>query len=170
VSGPLEATNLQSRADEQVDMAPHYRTLTRYAAAATSIVEFGVRGGVSTWALLVGLPPNGYLWSVDIVDCIVAPRVSGDHRWTFIVGDDMDRAVQAKLPTHADLVFLDTSHEYDHTVKELAFLLTLTPFRIVEHDYVMEPVRQATDEFCDREGWRLVDNELPFGLATLEPA
>lgn len=170
MSGPLEATDLQSWADEQVDMAPHYRTLTKYAAEVTTIVEFGVRGGVSTWALLNGLPPNGHLWSVDIVDCIVPPRVSGDHRWTFIVGDDMDRTVQAKLPKQADLVFLDTSHEYDHTVKELAFILTLKPKRIVEHDYVMEPVQRATDEFCDREGWRLVDNELPFGLATLEPA
>lgn len=166
----LDAVDLQAWADEQVDMAPHYRTLTRYAASVTSIVEFGVRGGVSTWALLDGLPPNGHLWSVDIVDCVVPPRVSGDHRWTFIVGDDMDLQVQLKLPDHAELVFIDTSHEYEHTAAELAYVVArLSPARIVMHDYVMEPVLRAGTEFCEREGWRVVANELPYGLATLEP-
>jgi len=93
--------------------------------------------------------------------------VSGDPRWTFIVGDDLDRKVQRKLPRTADLVFIDTSHEYEHTVAELAFALTRQPKRIVMHDYVMEPVQRAADEFCAREGWRVVANELPFGLATL---
>jgi hypothetical protein len=43
----------------------------------------------------------------------------------------------------------------------------MRPARIVMHDYVMEPVAQAATEFCAREGWAVVDNELPFGLATL---
>jgi predicted O-methyltransferase YrrM len=166
---PLAATDLQSWADDQVDMAPHYRTLIRYAREAKVIVEFGVRGGVSTWAFLDGLPDDGLLYSVDIVDCIVPPRVSGDPRWTFIVGDDMDPAVQAQLPETADLVFIDTSHEYEHTVNEIAYALTLEPARIVFHDYVMPPVQRAVDEFTARTGWRLVANELPFGLATVEP-
>lgn len=169
MTGPLGATVLQHWADEQVDMAPHIGTLTRLAQGAHVIVEFGVRGGVSTWALLDGLPQDGKLISVDIVDCVVPPRVSNDPRWTFIVGDDMSDAVRAKLPAHADLVFIDTSHEYEHTVAELTYTLTLTPDRIVMHDYVMDPVERAAREFCEREGWHLVANELPFGLATLEP-
>jgi predicted O-methyltransferase YrrM len=165
----LDATDLQSWADVQVDMAPHYRTLTRQASECRTIVEWGVRGGVSTWALLDGLPPDGTLWSVDIIDCVVPPRVSQDPRWFFLVGDDLDPDIGRRLPDHADLVFIDTSHEYEQTVGELAYALTLTPARITMHDYVMEPVRQAGDEFCAREGWRVVDNEMPFGLATLEP-
>ncbi len=165
----LLQTDLATWADIQVDMAPHYRTLTRYAREATTIVEFGVRGGVSTWALLDGLPPEGRLVSVDIIDCIVPPRVRDDERWTFIVGDDMDAGVQAQLPAVADLVFIDTSHEYEHTVAEITLALTMEPARIIFHDYVMEPVRQAVDEFLAREGWHLVDNELPYGLATVEP-
>ncbi len=165
----LEATDLQSWADAQVDMAPHYRTLTRYAMSAETVVEFGVRGGVSTWALLDGLPPDGVLWSVDIVDCVVPQRVSADPRWHFLHGDDMDPQVQDRLPRVADLVFIDTSHEYAHTVAEITFALTLHPARIIFHDYVMEPVRRAVDEFLAKSGWHLVDNELPFGLATVEP-
>lgn len=166
----LLADNLVQWAYENVDMAPHYPTLTRYARDCSVIVEWGVRGGVSTWALLDGLPEYGTLWSVDTVDCVVPPRVSSDPRWTFLVGDDLDPDIQAQLPDKADLVFIDTSHEYEQTVGELAYALTLTPHRIVMHDYVMEPVLRAGAEFCEREGWRVVDNEMPYGLATLEPA
>ena len=170
MSGALEATDLEQWAIEKVDMHPHYRTLTRYASECDVIVEWGVRGGVSTWALLDGLKPTGTLWSVDIIDCVVPPRVSEDPRWRFVVGDDLDPLIQAKLPPVCDLVFIDTSHTYEQTVGELAYALTLAPRRIVMHDYVMDPVLQAGTEFCAREGWRVVDNEMPYGLATLEPA
>jgi predicted O-methyltransferase YrrM len=166
----LDATDLRQWAADQVDMAPHIATLTKLARGCETIVEFGVRGGVSTWALLDGLPETGLLWSVDIIDCVVPPRVSGDPRWTFIIGDDLDPTVQAQLPLRADLVFIDTSHEYDQTVAELAYALTFAPKRIVMHDYVMEPVLRAGGEFCAREGWRVAANEMPYGLATLVPA
>lgn len=165
----LAATNLHQWAVEQVDMAPHYPTLIRAAQAAKIVVEWGVRGGVSTWALLDGLPADGWLYSVDINDCTVPPRVSEDPRWRFIIGDDLDPAVQAQLPPHADLVFIDTNHEYEQTVAEIAYALTLSPARIIFHDYVMAPVKRAVDEFLAATGWRLIDNELPYGLATVEP-
>lgn len=170
MSGPLEATTLHDWAVEQVDMAPHYYTLIEDAKSCKVIVEWGVRGGVSTWAFLAGLPANGRLYSVDILPCVVPPAVSEDPRWTFIVGDDLDPDVRKQLPEHADLVFIDTSHTYEQTAKELDLALDFEPDRIVMHDYVMEPVRQAADEFCLNNGWVLTDNELPFGLATLEPA
>ena len=165
----LAATDLRQWAEDQVDMAPHIWTLHHHAKAAKTVVECGVRGGVSTWAILDGLPEDGRLWSVDILPCVVPPRVSDDPRWTFLVGNDLDPAIQSQLPDKADLVFIDTDHTYEQTVGELAYSLTFEPARIVMHDYVMDPVRQAAEEFCARENWRLVDNELPFGLATLEP-
>ena len=96
-------------------------------------------------------------------------RVAADLRWRILHGDDLDPAVQLYLPTHADLLFIDTSHTYEQTAGELAFAATLTPARIIMHDFVMEPVARAAYEFMARENWRLVDNELPYGLATLEP-
>jgi predicted O-methyltransferase YrrM len=131
------------------------------------VVEWGVRGGVSTWALLTGLPADGQMWSVDIELGDLPVPVSTDPRWTFILGDDLDPAVQAQLPDTADMVFIDTDHTYDQTVGELAYAATFNPARIVMHDYVMDPVRQAADEFCAREGWTVVAMEEPFGLATL---
>lgn len=166
----VEDRTLEGLAARWVDMAPHVATLRRYAGQAQTVVELGVRGGVSTWAILDGLPPEGRLWSVDIVDCQVPARVSEDPRWTFLVGDDLDPMIQIRLPRRADLVFIDTSHEYAQTALELVYALSLRPTRIILHDYVMEAVARAVDEFCTREDWRVVDNEQPFGLATLERA
>jgi len=167
MSGPLEATSLQEWADEQVDMAPHYRTLIRYAERCTTIIEWGVRGGVSTWAFLDGLPPEGRLVSVDIIPCVVPPRVSEDERWTFIIGDDVAPQVVMQLPETCDLLFIDTSHTYRQTVKELELAPRFEPHMIVMHDVNMDEVRQAVDEFCEREGWKIAGYEEPFGLATL---
>lgn len=167
---PSQATDLAQWAYRWVDMAPHVATLTRLAREAQVVVEFGVREGVSTWALLDGLPADGLLYSVDIARATVPPRVANDPRWTYIIGDDLDPAVHTQLPVRADMVFIDTSHEYDHTVSELAYALSLSPERIVMHDYILEPVRQAVDEFCVREGWAVVAHEPEYGLATLEPA
>lgn len=161
--------NLDHFAYDQVDMAPHYRTLIRLARECQTIIEWGVRGGVSTWAFLDGLPDDGKLVSVDILDCVVPRRVSEDPRWTFIVGDDLDPAVRAQLPLHADIVFIDTSHTYEQTVAELEIAPDFTPARIVMHDVNQPQVRQAVDEFCNRTGWRMVAYEDPYGLATLEP-
>lgn len=169
MTGALAATNLHAYATEWVDCAPHYPTLISLARQAKVVVELGVRGGVSTWALLDGLPDDGHLYSVDIIDCVVPPRVSGDPRWTFIVGDDLDAKVQRKLPDEADLVFIDTSHTYEQTVAELAYFHKRTD-KIALHDYALDDVKNAVDEFCVSEGWRITVNERSqWGFVVVEP-
>lgn len=166
--GALNATSLPQWAYEQVDMEPHYPTLTRLATEATTIIEWGVRGGVSSWAFLDGLPENGRLYSVDIVNCIVPPRVSSDPRWVFIVGDDLDPEVLKQLPNQADLVFIDTEHTYDQAEAELREAIQFLPKRIVLHDVNQPQMRRAVDEFCAVFNWAIVAYEEPYGLTTLE--
>ena len=169
MTGALAATNLHAFATEWVDCVPHYPTLITLARQAKTVIEWGVRGGVSTWALLDGLPEDGHLWSVDIIDCVVPPRVSEDPRWTFLVGDDLDPAIQAQLPSEADLIFIDTSHTYEQTVAELALAAQLTS-KIALHDYALDEVKRAVDEFCVREGWHVAIHERSqWGFAVLEP-
>lgn len=167
---PLTARQLPAYARAWIDCEPHYPTLIELARGAQTIIEFGVRGGVSTWALLRGLPKSGRMYSVDIIDCVVPPKVSGDPRWTLLVGDDLDPKLQRKLPSHADLIFIDTSHTYEQTVAELAYSLTLTPDRIALHDYALDAVKRAVDEFCVREGWHIsIKERSQWGFVVLEP-
>lgn len=160
---PDTCETLADHARHWADMVPHLETLTSQASHATSVVELGVRGGVSTWALLDGLPADGRLVSVDIDHgCLVPPRVRDDPRWTFIVGDD--HAVN--LPA-ADLVFIDTSHEYHHTRDELALAERLGAKVIILHDYMLPDVADAVDGFVRRSDWWLAVEHSDWGLAVL---
>lgn len=157
--------NLNEYAAQWVDMVPHTATLTALARDAQTIVEWGVRGGVSTWALLDGLPSDGRMVSVDIDGTVPVPdRVSGDPRWTLLIGDD--RTVDVPV---ADLVVIDTSHEYDHTLAELHKAAQLGAKRIALHDPIMFPdVDHAIAQFLPESAYRLERFEVSaWGLAVL---
>jgi predicted O-methyltransferase YrrM len=163
---------LEEYAERWVDMAPHLETLTMLAGRAKVAVEFGVRGGVSTWALLNGLPADGQLISYDIDECCretCPPQLFEDPRWEFVIGDSLT----ADLPSRADLVMIDSSHEYDSTCVELQRAAGLTPSVIVLHDYYDPPhpgVRRAVDEFVADSAYRIERVEdSQWGLAILVP-
>ncbi len=144
---------------------------------AQTVIELGTRGGVSTFAWLYGISlTDGHLWSVDI-----DPSPSFEyHRWTFIQGNDLDPEVVKQLPT-ADVVFIDTSHDYQQTLAELnVYRWKVKPGgRIVLHDtelahpfgvsaYPRYPVKTAVEEFCT-ENWLTWKNHPEcFGLGIIE--
>ncbi len=88
------------------------------------IVELGVRRGASTFVFeRVAQLCDAALVSVDIEDCTQA---SNYPHWHFIHSDDVALAqrfpawcTQRNLPTHIDVLFIDTSHVYQHTVAEI---------------------------------------------------
>jgi predicted O-methyltransferase YrrM len=138
---------LEEYAEAWIDMAPHVPTLRGLAYEAKVIVEFGVRGAVSTWALLEGMDEGADLYSVDIDPNVPIPKaVAQDKRFHFIVGDSL----KVELPDHADLVMIDSSHEFTQTVRELARAAELTPAYIACHDYLYShtpQVKAAVDGF-----------------------
>lgn len=149
------------------DMVPHLETLSRFASRASCVVEFGVRSGVSTWALLDGLPKGSRLISVDVSATDLPERITHDKRWTFVLGDD--RSVD--LPQgYADLVFIDTSHEYHHTLAELDIAASLRAEWILLHDYALPDVHDAVHGWLSRNpGYRLALIEpSQWALAGLE--
>lgn len=171
-----EDITLREYADAWLDMAPHFEQLADYAAGHRTIVEFGVRGAVSTWAMLSTMAPDGRLIGVDIdPDPPLPPAVRDDPRFSLIVGP----AATAKLPVrHADIVMIDASHEFVSTVAELARAATLTPDYILCHDYMYREtpqVRMAVDGYDHRgylrdEPYRLSHvHRSTWGLAVLVP-
>lgn len=143
------------------DMEPHTGHLTDLARDALSIVEWGVRGGVSTWALLDGLPADGVMTSVDVERNALPDRVTGDHRWSFVLGDDL----AVPLPT-ADLVFIDTTRTYNQTLAELRRADALGADVIALHDYALDPVALAITRWLS-DAWTLAVLPSRWGLAVL---
>ena len=82
---------------------------------AQVVLELGVRSGLSTVAFLHAMDrTNGHVWSVDIDRHHAPDEVRSHDRWTFTQADDL-----TVDPMPCDVLFIDTSHLYDHTLAEL---------------------------------------------------
>lgn len=174
------AEKYQELCDTPSDIWEHLPTfvdLVEFLDAKT-VIELGTRTGVSTVAWLYGLEQTGgHLWSVDIDK---RPDIGKHDNWTFIQGDDCSETVFSRLPAQADIVFIDTSHEYQHTLTELSLYhwLVRPGGRIVLHDTELPhpegvtgkayPVRRAVEEFCQAEGLSWSNNPNCWGLGVIE--
>jgi predicted O-methyltransferase YrrM len=120
-----------------VDMWQHFPTLQTLAADCQSVVEMGVRGGCSAWALLAGLQDSQaqdrWMIYLDINDCKnVELEKSAQESGVgieFIRGDSR----HVEVP-ECDLLFIDTLHTYGQLVLELRLHHGSAKKFIVMHD------------------------------------
>jgi predicted O-methyltransferase YrrM len=163
-----------------------YETARSYPGVR--VLELGSRRGNSTLAFLAAAEEaGGHVWSNDITDVAADPAGMGPWSrtplWTFVRGDDMDVTVQSLLPARCDVLFLDTSHEYLHTLAELQAYMP----RVAEggvalfHDtnligwpgYAWDrdvpPVQAALDDWCAETGltWENLPGEYGMGVIRL---
>jgi predicted O-methyltransferase YrrM len=173
-----------SRWSDIQEYLPLFYSLAR-TYPAVRVLELGSRKGNSTLAFLAGAEESGgHVWSNDIDDIACDPDGmgpwAGSPLWTFIHGDDMDPQVQARLPQQVDVLFIDTSHEYEHTVRELGvFMPRVAPggvalfhdtrFVFADWDGSLPPVGRAVDEYCARTGKKWLDLPGQYGLGVLRP-
>lgn len=92
------------------DINEHMEVLRRLAADCEHVTEFGMRGGVSTLALLAGQPETLISWDIDpraVVSQRCADLLAHSGRTTFQprVGDTLKITIE---PT--DMLFIDTLH------------------------------------------------------------
>jgi cephalosporin hydroxylase len=121
-----EITEIRKHAHPRTDISDHLLPLFLEALAVRPrlIVELGVRTGESTFAFeRVARLCGSSLVSVDIDDCL---RASSWKDWTFVKSDDIEFARQFPewcrargINPEIDVLFIDTSHLYDHTVQEI---------------------------------------------------
>ena len=161
------------------DIHEHLPTFVELAGRlqARHVIELGTRTGVSTIAWLWALNANGgHLTSIDIDK---RPDIGEHDHWTFIQGDDLDPAIVSALEP-ADIVFIDTSHLYDQTVKELnVYRWLVKPGGvIVLHDTELPqpegapprpryPVKTAVTEFCEANGFDWMNHPNCWGLGII---
>lgn len=111
------------------DIRDHYGVLFSQAVSLRPrlIVELGTRGGGSTCALLAASHLTGSrMLSIDLDDCGALNLPFREH-WNFVRADDTVFGVSgfpewcrnANLPAEIDLLFIDTSHVYEHTKQEI---------------------------------------------------
>jgi len=117
---------IRARAAVGTDISSHLEALyvAGLAAHPRLIVELGVRGGESTFVFeRVARRSGADLVSVDIADCA---NVSRYERWHWVQEDDVRLGrrfrgwcEQRGLEPLVDVLFVDTSHVYDHTRAEM---------------------------------------------------
>lgn len=145
---------------------------------AQHVIELGSRSGVSTVAWLYALAgTGGRLTSIDLD---VAPDIGAHEHWTHIQGDDLNPEIIANLEP-AEIVFIDTSHLYEHTVQELNIYRWLVKPGgvLVLHDTMLPtpegaparplyPVRKAVEEFVQEQGYEWHNFPDSWGLAVIK--
>jgi predicted O-methyltransferase YrrM len=154
------------------------------------VLELGARSGNSTLALLAGaIEAGGHVTSCDI-DKVTNRRSifnglgawTATPEWTFIHGDDMDPKVQDRLPQEVDVLFLDTSHYYEHTLAELeSYVPRVVPGGVVLcHDTLWLPCRpgehwdgsppptgRAIDDYCKQTGRTWTEIPVRYGMGII---
>lgn len=150
-----------------------------------SILELGVRWGTSTAMFLAAAEQaGGHLWSVDLV---VTPELEqvrerwlASGHWTFVQGNDLEMTWLVNDDVGFDVLFIDTSHAYAHTLAELRKYVPLVkPGGVVYlHDTKLEapelvgpqppfPVARALDEFCAETGRAWTELGAQYGLGKI---
>lgn len=151
--------------DEKLDTHAHLPFLREHAKG--NVLEIGVHCGISTTALLAGLEENGgHLWSVDVHSSCRYVHY-GHPQWSFcsIWGEDSWPYV-----VDFDLAFIDGDHSLEAVANDLKKVHgQMNPGGMIlchDADTASFPgVRQAIDEFCDRNNLR---HELSPGSHGLE--
>lgn len=117
----LIAEDFEVRRATQSDIVDHLPRLHAEASVpGVKVIELGVRSGNSTAAFLTAAEEqDGHVWSVDISWAPLPQPWYESGRWTYTLGDDTGTEVLDVLPDGVDVVFIDTSHHYRHTLTEL---------------------------------------------------
>jgi len=124
------------------DINEHLPTLFRYATECETIVELGVRGVVSSWALVYGLLNNNKpvksillndIDACDIQELVEATKglnIYVNHQWI----NDLDLEIDGTV----DMTFIDTWHVYGQLKRELAKFSKITNKYIIMHDTTVD--------------------------------
>lgn len=155
------------------DMQPHLPRLRALAEGCDLVVEFGVRHGASTTALLLAAR---HVVSYDIrcLDGAKHLQHLARDRWTFHVEDSRI----ADVP-RCDLLFWDSMNTYEHLRVDLTAHADKVRHRLVIHNTVGWGcvgdggglgIRPAIDELMMRDdSWRITAHYLDVGgLLVLE--
>lgn len=160
------------------DIHQHLVTLYELVTSikAQLVIELGVNTGESTIALLEAVHvTDGVVVSVDTQDLPqtkpMLHRYGLTGRWAFYLAEDIAFGLRWPKDEKADLIFVDTSHQYQQTKREIeVYEPILRPGGImVFHDTVTyhDGVQKPINEFLETHPWPYENRKNCNGLGIL---
>jgi hypothetical protein len=150
------------------DINEHIPTLYTYATQCESVFETGVRGCVSSWALVKGLmhncKPSRRILLNDIISCPIDPLLDATKDLDIDVKFKWINNLNLELVENVDLTFIDTWHVYGQLKRELAKFAPRTNKYIIMHDTTLDEVYGETI----RAGWNPVEQSRESGIPVKE--
>ena len=145
------------------DIYEHLPTLYKYATECESIIELGVRGCVSSWALLNGLlnnnKPKKYLFLNDISECDINELLNNTNDLGVDIKYEWKNDLELDIKTNVDLTFIDTWHIYGQLKRELDKFSKVTNIYIIMHDTTVDEIEGETI----RNGWNAEEQSKTSG-------
>jgi len=185
---PLRA-EYERRLREPSDIQDHLQALHSHATGwqFCAILELGTRGGNSTAAFLAALQAAQYPGCLHSID-VNAPDVpQAWHQlpyWRFLQADDLSPEARMWVPDRLNVLFIDTSHEYGHTLAELRaygprvrrgglILMHDTEYAYADGAHLKDipphesEVGRALDAWCAETGLEWVNHPGCYGLGVI---
>lgn len=142
------------------DIYEHLPTLYNYAKDCESVIECGVRGCVSSWALALGLIDNNKSNKSILLNDIHKCDIDIFLQLTKHLGLDVNCVwcsnLDLQVEKNIDMVFIDTFHVYGQLKRELDKFGKIINKYIIMHDTTVDEIYGE----CIRNGWNA--SELSF--------
>jgi hypothetical protein len=135
---------------EPSDINEHLPTLYRYATECDSVFESGIRGCVSSWALVYGLlnGDNKNLSKLillnDIDECDIISLLNTASSENIKIDYIWKNNLSLELTNTYDLTFIDTWHVYGQLKRELDKFSKITNKYIIMHDTTVDELYGET--------------------------
>ena len=113
------------------DINEHLSKLKEIVEKYKHITEFGVRGAVSTWALLAGKPTTLISYDIGHIDTEYLSALSKLENINFIFKQNNTCLIEIE---ETDVLFIDTLHTYKQLKTELTLHHNKVKHCIIMHD------------------------------------
>ena len=164
---------------DKSDINEHLPTLYKYALDCDSVFETGVRGVISSYALLYGLMQNKNnntkkMLLNDITQCNLTDFLNISKNLDISINYVWKNNLEIVFEENEtyDLVFIDTWHIYGQLKRELIKFSKITNKYIIMHDTEVDKIHGETI----RSGWNAIEQSKQSGFTVeeinkgLEPA
>jgi len=141
------------------DINEHLPTLFYYSSKCQSAIELGVRGVISTYAILYGLLLNSNdkkkLLLNDIVPCNISDIIEISNDLEVDLNYQWISDLEMDINENYDLTFIDTFHVYGQLKRELDKFSKITNKYIIMHDTTVDEIHGEIIRMFPNQEWHI---------------